>query len=129
GPGGAARADRAARQADSGVASGQPVQPPAERDRRLWTDPLERSGAADATAAALRLWPRPVGLDRLCAQAELLPWQGSAGSDQQEGRRLPAPAADQRRPGFAIITPAIRSNTVATWSSRWAGISTRCFRL
>src|SRR6202007_1657702 len=28
----------------------------------------------------------------------------------------------------AINIPAIRSNTVATWSSRWAGISSRCFR-
>ena len=100
-PDGAAGADRGAGQTDPGLASGQPVQPPAERDRRLWPDPLERSGAAGARAAALRLWPRPVGLDRPGPQAELLGRQDPAGSDQQEGRCLSAPAADQRRPGGA----------------------------
>ena len=75
-PDGAAGADRGAGQTDPGLASGQPVQPPAERDRRLWPDPLERSGAAGAR------------VQRFACGRDLSAWIGLAPKQNSSGGKI-----------------------------------------
>jgi len=67
-------------------------------------------------------------------------WRALTGSDEtlentylmrmagRFSRRVRGYAKAHAIAGSAINIPAIRSNIVATWSSRWAGISTTCFR-
>jgi transposase len=66
------------------MASGQPVQSPADRDRRLWSDPRPAPGQALSSAVALRV-QQP---QRFACGRDLSAWIGLAPKQNSSGGKV-----------------------------------------